>query len=291
MTTGARIVAYSMPGPSAYTLTALRAAAAAAEIHRASFGQVVRVDYKGRHDVVTDADRAAEVAIVATIREAYPDHAVLGEEGGRQGGGPYTWLIDPLDGTFNYARAIPWFAVSIALEHGGHPIAGVVLHSILAQAYVADKGGGAWSASLRDLPASPARWGDPSLWRPLSVRPTERLSEAMLSTGFPNSVGETRLNLDHFNNLVLSAAKVRAFGSAALCLAAIALGQLDGYWELGLNAWDFAAGALLVEEAGGRVTDFRGRPLDVDGRNILATNGRIHDEVLAVIARGRSGLD
>ena len=276
---------------SSYTLTALRAAAAAAEIHRASFGRVTRIDYKGRHDVVTDADRAAEAAIIATIREAYPHHGVLGEEGGRQGGGPYTWFIDPLDGTFNYARAIPWFAVSIALEHQGRTIAAVVFHSILKEAYVADRGGGAWAASLDDLPSSAPRWEDPSLWRPLRVRPTERLGEAMLSTGFPNSVWETRLNLDHFTNLLLRAAKIRAFGSAALGLAAIALGQLDGYWELGPHAWDFAAGALLVEEAGGRVTDFRGRPLDLHGHQILATNGPIHDEVLAVLATGRSGLD
>ncbi len=280
-----------MPALSSYTLTALRAAAAAAEIHRASFGRVTRIDYKGRHDVVTDADRAAEAAITTTIREAFPDHGVLAEEGGRRGGGPYTWLIDPLDGTFNYTRAIPWFAVSIGLEHEGRTIAGVVYHSILEEAYVADRDRGAWAASLRDLPSTPARWEDPSLWRPVRVRPTERLGEAIVSTGFPNGVWETRLNVDHFTNLVLKAAKVRAFGSAALCLAAIALGQLDGYWELGPNAWDFAAGALLVEEAGGRVTDFRGRPLDLYGHQILATNGPIHDEVLAVLATGRSGLD
>jgi len=280
-----------MPVLSPYSLTALRAASAAAEIHRASFGQVTRVDYKGRHDVVTDADRAAEAAIIATIREAYPDHGVLAEESGRQGGGPYTWFIDPLDGTFNYARAIPWFAVSIALEHEGSTVAGVVFHSMLGEAYVADKSRGAWAAALRDLPASPSRWEDPSLWRRLRVRPTRRLDEAMLSTGFPSSVWETQLNLDHFKNLVLRAAKVRAFGSAALCLAAIALGQLDGYWELGPSAWDFAAGALLVQEAGGRATDFRGRPLNLHGRQILATNGPIHDEVLAVLATGRSGLD
>lgn len=280
-----------MPLLSPYSLTGLRAAIAAAEIHRASFGRVVRVDYKGLNDVVTDADRAAEAAIIETIREGYPDHGVLGEEGGRRGGGPFTWLIDPLDGTFNYARAIPWFAVSIALEHEGQILAGVVLHSILGEAYAADRGAGAWTASLRDLPAGSGRWEDPARWRPIRVRPTGRLSEAVLSTGFPNNVGETRSNVDHFNHLVLGAAKVRAFGSAALCLAGVALGRLDGFWELGLNAWDLAAGALLVEEAGGRVTDFRGRPLDVHGGQILATNGRIHDEVVGVLGAGRSGLD
>jgi len=284
-------VAYSMPVLSPQTLAALRAACAAAEIHRAFFGNVGRVEYKGRNDPVTEADRAAEAAIIRTIRDIYPDHAFLGEESGRQGEGSHTWLIDPLDGTFNYAHAIPWFAVSIALEHQGRPISGVILHTMFGEAYVAETGLGAWGASLRDLPSSPSAWGDLSLWRRLRVRNTARLDQATLSTGFPNSVADTRLNLDHFTNLLLGAAKIRAMGSAALHLAAIALGQMEGYWELGPSPWDFAAGALLVEESGGRVTDFRGRPFDLYGRQILATNGLIHDEVVAVLARGKSGLD
>jgi myo-inositol-1(or 4)-monophosphatase len=252
---------------------------------------VSRVDYKGKNDPVTEADRAAEAAIIRTIREAYPEHAFLGEEGGRQGDGPYTWLVDPLDGTFNYAHAIPWFAVSIALVHEGRTQAGVILHTMLGEAYVAEAGRGAWAATLRDLPASPTAWQDLSVWRRLRVRSTAQLERATLSTGFPNSIAETRLNLDHFTNLLLTAGKMRALGSAALSLAAIALGQMEGYWELGPHAWDIAAGALLVEEAGGRVTDFRGRPLDLYGRQILATNGLLHDDVVAVLARGRSGLD
>jgi myo-inositol-1(or 4)-monophosphatase len=280
-----------MPVFSSYTMAALRAACAAAEIHRAFFGKGIQVDYKGKNDPVTEADRGAETAIIRTIRAAYPDHGFLGEEGGRQGDGPFTWLVDPLDGTFNYAHAVPWFAVSIALAHERRGRAAVILHTMLGEVYVAETGVGAWAASMRELPASPSGWGDLSLWRRLHVRDTARLDQATLSTGFPNSIAETRLNLDHFTNLVLRAAKVRAMGSAALSLAAVALGQAEGFWELDIHAWDFAAGALLVEEAGGRVSDFRGRPLDPHGRQVLATNGRIHDEVVAVLARGRSGLD
>jgi myo-inositol-1(or 4)-monophosphatase len=286
-----RIVAGSMPGLSPPTLAALRAAGAAAEIHRASFGRVTRVDYKGKDDPVTEADRAAEAAIIRTIRETYPDHAFLGEEGGRQGDGPSTWLVDPLDGTFNYTRAIPWFAVSIALAREGRTQAGVILNTMRGEAYVAEAGLGAWTATLRDLPASPSAWGDLALWRRLRVLSTARLDQATLSTGFPVSIADRRRNLEHFANLAPAAARVRAIGSAALSLAAIALGQMEGYWELGPHAWDFAAGALLVEEAGGRVTDFRGRPLDLYGGQILATNGPIHDEIVAILARGRSDLD
>jgi len=276
---------------SPFTMAALRAAWAAGEVHRAFFGRLTRVDYKGRNDPVTEADRAAEAAIVRTIQQAYPDHGVLGEEGGRQGDGPYTWLVDPLDGTFNYANAIPHFASSIALEHEGRLVAGVVMHTILGEAYVAEADRGAFAATLRDLPAHVSGWGDLSLWRRLRARRTARLDQATLSTGFPGNVAETRLNLDHFTNLLLRAAKIRNMGSAALSLAAIALGQMDGFWELGTNGWDFAAGALLVAEAGGRATDFRGRRLDTSGHQILATNGLIHDEVLSVLARGQSGLD
>jgi myo-inositol-1(or 4)-monophosphatase len=280
-----------MPVFSPYTVAALRAARAAAEIHRAFFGQVVRVDYKGKNDPVTEVDRAAEAAIIRVIREAYPDHGVLGEEGGQQGEGPYTWLVDPLDGTFNYAHAIPWFAVSIALAHEGRTQAGVILNTMLGEAYAAEAGLGAWAATWPDLPAPPTAWADLSLWRRLGVRSTARLDQATLSTGFPNSVAETRLNLDHFANILVAAAKIRAMGSAALSLAAIALGQMEGYWELGISAWDFAAGALLVQEAGGRVTDFRGRPLRPHARQVLATNGLIHGEVVSILAKGRGGLD
>ncbi|HEX4836336.1 MAG TPA: inositol monophosphatase family protein [bacterium] len=278
-----------MPALSSFTLSALRAARAAGEIQRRLLGRLTRVEYKGWHDPVTEADRSSEDAIVAILREAFPDHAFLGEEGGQRGSGAYMWLIDPLDGTHNYARGFPWFGISIALRHSGRILASVIHNPLLDEVYAAESGTGAYAATLRDLSPDPARWADLSLWRRISVSTTQVLREATLATGFPPTVAETRVNLDHFTNLLLAAARVRTIGSAALSLAAVALGQMDGYWEIGPNAWDFAGGALLVEEAGGRVSDLRGRPLESYGGQLLATNGRIHDEVTAVLARGRSG--
>ncbi len=278
-----------MPALSSFTLSALRAARAAGEIQRRLLGRLTRVEYKGWHDPVTEADRSSEDAIVAILREAFPDHAFLGEEGGQRGSGAYTWLIDPLDGTHNYARSFPWFGISIALRHSGRILASVIHNPLLDEVYAAERGTGAYAATLRDLSPDPARWADLCLWRRISVSTTQVLREATLATGFPPTVAETHVNLDHFTNLLLAAARVRTIGSAALSLAAVALGQMDGYWEIGPNAWDFAGGALLVEEAGGRVSDLRGRPLEWYGGQLLATNGRIHDEVTAVLARGRSG--
>jgi len=280
-----------MPTFAPFTVTAFRAAQAAAEIQRGLFGRLNRIDYKGRHDPVTEADRASEQAIVRILREAFPDHAFLGEEGGRQGTAPYTWLIDPLDGTLNYPRAFPRFPVSIALEDRDRLISGVILEPVLGEVYAAEDGGGAYAAATRDLPPDAAGWGDLTLWRRLSVSGTRRLDEAILTTAFPASVSETRLNVDHFLNLLLAGAKIRNTGSAALNFAAVAQGQIDGYWEIGPRAWDFAAGALLVQEAGGRVSDLRGRPASVHGGQILATNGGIHDEVVMILARGQSGLE
>ena len=286
-----RIVSYSMPRFSPHATTALNGAHAAAEVHRAWFGRLERIEYKSRHDPVTVADREAEAAIAGILRRAFPEHALLGEETGRQGESAHTWLIDPLDGTYNYAHAIPWFAVSIALEHGGRPIVGVILHTMFEEVYVAEAGRGAFAARLRDLPPEPPAWDTLPGWRPLHVTRLSRLDEATLATGFPHNVAETGINLDHFSNFLRAAARTRAMGSAALALAAVALGQTEGYWEIGPSAWDFAAGALIVEEAGGRVTDLRGRTLDTYGRQILATNGLIHDQAQAVLARGRSGLE
>jgi myo-inositol-1(or 4)-monophosphatase len=280
-----------MPAFSPYVIHALRAAREATQIQRRLFGRVGRIDYKGWHDPVTEADRASEEAIVEVLRGAFPGHAFLGEEGGPRGEGDDTWLIDPLDGTHNYAHTFPWFAVSIALQHRGRLVAGVVLNTMLGEAYAAERSRGAYAASVSDLPGNPVDWGDLSRWRRISVSDTSRLEEATLSTGFPQTVAQSRLNLDHFTNILLAASRIRNIGSAALSLAAVALGQMEGYWEIGPSAWDFAAGALLVEEAGGRVTDLRGRSLHAYGGQLLATNGAVHDQVVEVLGRGRSGLD
>ncbi|HLW48377.1 MAG TPA: inositol monophosphatase family protein [bacterium] len=272
--------------------TALRAAHAAADVHRRFFRRLDRVDYKGRNNPVTEADRAAEAAILRVLSDSYPSYAVLAEESGQHGRAPQTWLVDPLDGTSNYARGIPWFCVSIGLrDDAAGMVTGVILNPILGEVYAAERGRGAFAASLGQLPPDPGRWADLSAWRRLKVSGISTLADAGFATGFPHDVTETRINIDHFVNIRLETAVVRALGSAALGLAQVAAGQLEGYWEIGPKAWDFAAGMLLVAEAGGRVSDLRGRPLAGPGEGqLLATNGVIHDAAVAVFARGRSGL-
>ncbi|HEV2358076.1 MAG TPA: inositol monophosphatase family protein [bacterium] len=283
-----------MPALSPTVVTALRAAHAAAGVQRRFFRRLERVDYKGRNDPVTEADRAAEDTIVGILQEAYPSHAILGEEGGRRGRGAHTWLVDPLDGTSNYARGIPWFATSLALhEEPAGLTLGVIMNPMLGEVYAAERGRGAFSAFLADLPTDPAGWDDLIPWRRLHVSAVASLRDAAFATGFPHDVTETRVNLDHFVDVRLEAAIVRSLGSAALALAAVAAGHLDGYWEIGPKAWDFAAGMLMVEEAGGRISDLRGRPVPAtgDAGQLVATNGALHDATIAVLARGGSGLD
>ncbi|MHB8733005.1 MAG: inositol monophosphatase family protein [bacterium] len=282
-----------MPALSPTAVTALRAAHAAAAVQRRFFRRLERVDYKGPNDPVTEADRTSEETIVRILREAYPSHAILGEEGGQRGQAAQTWLVDPLDGTSNYARGIPWFCVSIALrEQDAGIVLGVILSPIIGEVYAAERGRGAYTASLADLPSDPAAWGDLAPWRRLRVSAVSTLRDAGFATGFTHDVNETGINIDHFVNIRLEAAVVRAVGSAALGLAQVAAGHLEAYWEIGPKAWDFGAGMAMVEEAGGRTSDLRGRPLPgPDRRQLLATNGVIHDAVVAVLTRGQSGLD
>jgi myo-inositol-1(or 4)-monophosphatase len=277
---------------SATTAAALRAAHAAAEVHRRFFRRLGRVDFKSRNNPVTEADRAAEDAIAGVLSAAYPSYAILGEERGQRGQAAQTWLVDPLDGTANYARGIPWFCVSIALhEHGAGLALGVILHPFTDEVYAAERSRGAFTASLADLPADPAGWTDLRAWRRLRVSSVAGLRDAGFATGFPSDVQETRVNLDHFLNVREASAVVRAFGSAALGLAYVAAGHLEGYWEIGPKAWDFGAGMLMVGEAGGRTSDLRGRPVaGPDAGQLLATNGVIHDAAVAVLGKGRSGL-
>ena len=282
-----------MPVLSPTAIVALRAAHAAGEVHRRFFRRIEHVEYKHPNDPVTEADRAAEAAVVEILQGARPGDAILGEEGGRRGQGARTWLVDPLDGTTNYSRGIPWFCVSIALEDEQTGIAlGVILNPIIGEVYAAERGLGAYAASVTDLPADPGGWGDLARWRRLSVSTVSSMPDAGFATGFPHNVGESRVNIDHFVNIRLETSAVRAMGSAALGLAYVAAGHLEGFWEIGPKAWDFAAGMALVQEAGGRVSDLRGRPLPGPGAGVvLATNGVIHDAAVAVFVRGRSGLE
>ncbi len=253
---------------------AIEAALAAGSILRELMGKVA-MEFKGEIDVVTEADRRAEEAIISRLRRAFPGEGIWAEESGRrEGEGQARWLIDPLDGTSNYAHGLPIFAVSIAAEVDGELEVGVVYDPCRDELFTAARGGGAWLNG-----------------RPLRVSGEGELRRSLLVTGFPYDVRvNEENNLDHFTNFTFSAQAVRRLGSAALDLAYVAAGRFDGYWETRLNPWDMAAGVLLVLEAGGRVTDLLGRPWRLEGRQVLASNGRIHEAMQAVLTQGRSGM-
>ncbi|HSE94203.1 MAG TPA: inositol monophosphatase family protein [Methylomirabilota bacterium] len=228
-----------------------------------------RITYKGAPtNLVTEMDARAEALILQRLVAAFPDDGVLSEEAGAQPGrSGRRWIVDPLDGTTNYAHGVPVFAVSIALEAAGRAVLGVVYDPNLEELFVAERGGGAFLREER-----------------LAVSATSVLDESLLTTGFPYSIRQIAdNNLREYAAFSVRARAVRRLGSAVIDFAWVAAGRYDGFWELTLGAWDAAAGALLVEEAGGRVTDLGGGPLDLDRPAIVATNGRIHDEVLAVL--------
>lgn len=248
---------------------ALDLAKASGQMLMDGLGRVKDISHKGEIDLVTEADRRSEELIVGRLRETFPDHSIIAEEGGGDGGSEYLWLVDPLDGTTNYAHGFPWFSISIALLKGGEPILGVIYNPVLDELFWAEKGGGAWLNGER-----------------IVVSRISDLSYSFLATGFPYDIRESEVNnLDHFSHFALKALAIRRAGSAALDLAYLACGRFDGFWELKLHAWDMAAGFLLVREAGGRVTDFKGGFFDPFGMEILASNGRIHSQMLDVLNR------
>lgn len=222
-------------------------------------------------NLVTDVDKRSEALIIARIREYYPDHQILAEESGKeQTNSSYKWIIDPLDGTTNYAHRFPVYCVSIAIEHNGKVIAGVVYDPNLDELFTAERGGGAYLNGER-----------------LHVTNTSSLKRSLLATGFPYNLHENPFNcIGHFNNFLMEAQAIRRLGSAALDLAYVAAGRLDGFWEVNLNPWDMAAAALFVEEAGGKVSDFMGNPFSIYRPQVVASNGFIHEEMLRVLKRG-----
>jgi len=226
------------------------------------------VRFKGEIDIVTEADQQAESMIIAAIHNQYPDHDILAEESpATHAGSLYRWIIDPLDGTTNYAHGYPVFCVSIALEREGISILGVVFNPMLGEMFVAVKGQGAF---LND--------------KPITVSETTELSRSLLATGFPYDIRFTKENnMDHFESMALKAQAIRRAGSAALDLAYVAAGRFDGFWELKLSPWDTAAGCLLVEEAGGTITDLHGEGFTLTAPHIVASNGRIHGQILSVL--------
>src|SRR5580658_9868371 len=221
-------------------------------------------ELKGDYDLVTEADRASERLIVERLRNHFPTHSVVAEEGGGQEGtSDYRWYVDPLDGTTNFAHGFPMFNVTLALEHAGELIAGVIYHPIHEEMFTAERGGGAYLNNRR-----------------IRVSKAARVHDALVATGFPSRKRHENVNVHFYYQLAMMSHGVRRAGAAALDLAYVACGRLDFFWEFQLNPWDVAAGCLLVREAGGLCTDMQGAPLDLRGPHILADNTALHGEVL-----------
>jgi myo-inositol-1(or 4)-monophosphatase len=251
-----------------YAYEAALIARDAGEILRNRFGQPHDVRFKGTIDLVTEADRAAEDLIAGRLRTVCPEHDLLCEEGsvGATAGSTYRWVVDPLDGTTNFAHGLPTFAVSIALEDAGVPIVGVVYDPMRNELFIARKGGG---ASLNGTP--------------IHVSAVNQLIASILVTGFSYDFARRAQQAEVWHDFLTRVQAIRQTGSAALNLCYVAAGRLDGYWERDISPWDVAAGAVMVTEAGGAVTDMRGGVFRSDDREILASNGRLHGELLKVI--------
>lgn len=234
------------------------------------FGRITTVTKKGDINLVTEADLASEALIIERIRSYYPKHSILAEESGEAvvigGDTIWKWIIDPLDGTTNYAHGYPCFAVTIALEHDGDVVTGVTFDPTRNELFAAEKGNG---ATLNG--------------KTINVSPTENLGDSLIVTGFPYDFKRKDDFARHLTNFLLNSRGVRRDGSAAIDMAYVACGRFDGFWEEGLNAWDMAAGKLLIEEAGGWVTDYSGNAFNIYRPPVCASNGKIHNEMLAVL--------
>ena len=236
----------------------------AGELLMGYFARHVKIEYKGDVDVVTEADRASEALIMDRLQARFPRHDVVAEEGARrETGSDYKWYVDPLDGTTNFAHGFPVFCVSMGLEYKGQLIAGVVYDPTRGEMFAAEKGSGAYLNQRR-----------------IHVSKTARLVESLVGTGFPSHKRHQNPNIHFYHQITLRTHGVRRAGSAALDLASVASGRFDGFWEFNLNPWDLAAGVLLVEEAGGQVSGFFGQPFRLQDRDVLASNGLIHADLL-----------
>jgi len=239
------------------------------------FQQRVAVEYKGEADLVTVADRKSEALIRERIRERWPTHDILGEEEGfKDTGSEYRWYVDPLDGTTNFAHGFPVFCVSMALEYKGSRIAGVIYDPTRDELFSAEQGSGAYLNGQR-----------------IHVSKILRLAECLVATGFPSHKRHKNPNIYFYHQITLRTHGVRRAGSAALDLCCVACGRFDGFWEFNLNPWDTAAGVLIVEEAGGRVSDFHGGPFQINSRETLASNGLVHGGLLNEFQQIFAGRD
>ncbi len=252
---------------------AIEAAKEAGKFLKYSVGRVKNIEKKlgEERNLVSEIDKGSEERIIGIIRRHYPHHAILAEESGAStASSDYKWVIDPLDGTTNFLHGVPIFCVTIAVEYKGEIVAGVVYDPNLDELFTAEKGSGAYLNGKR-----------------LSVSTTSRLIESLLVTGFPYDIAQNPENaIGHFVNFLVEARGIRRLGSAALDLSYVAAGRFDGFWEVNLNPWDMAAGMLFVREAGGRVTDFAGEESSIYKKQVLASNGRIHEAMVAVLRKG-----
>jgi len=257
-----------VPTPGDLREVAIEAAQAAGEILRAGYGQVQEVRLKGEVDVVTEVDERSEAAIVEIIGRRFPSHRVLAEEGSEAGSDVrFRWIIDPLDGTTNYAHGLPFFCTSIAFESDGQVTLGLVYDPLRDEMFMAQRGRG---ANLNG--------------RRLSVTSTDVLLHALVATGFPYDRSKLPRAMGYFELLSQRSRAVRRLGSAALDACYVAAGRLDCYWEAIVMPWDIAAGWLMVEEAGGRVTDLMGEPFSFEKGQVLASNGAINQTMIATLA-------
>jgi myo-inositol-1(or 4)-monophosphatase len=248
---------------------AIRAAYRAGKILNGHFGHVKQLAKKGVIDLVTEADLEAEQSIIATIRDVFPNHDILAEESGNSGkGGPNLWIIDPLDGTTNFAHNLPIYAVSIAYAQNDTIMLGLVFNPNRGELFLATRGQG---ASLNG--------------QPIHVSSTCKLNDSLLVTGFPYTITtrDPRLTLARFERCLKSSQGVRRLGSAALDLCWVACGRFEGFWEENLKPWDTAAGLCIVEEAGGKVTNYEGHPYKIGDWQILATNSHVHREMVGLL--------
>lgn len=263
-----------MPNLQQYLDAAVEAARIAGTYQRSRFASSLDVELKGDKDLVTEVDKESERLIVGHLRSLFPDHNVIAEEGDYpQNSSAFRWIIDPVDGTTNYAHSFPWFCSSIGLQQDGELVVAVIYNPIHDELFTATKGGGAFLNGRR-----------------LSVSNSAPLKSTLLGTGFPyDCASDPANNFDSFIAFQKAAHGIRRAGAAALDLACVAAGRLDGFWELKLKPWDVAAGVLLVLEAGGIVTTFDGSAYDVFNDRIVASNGLIHDEMITMLTAAASG--
>jgi myo-inositol-1(or 4)-monophosphatase len=263
-----------------YLEVAMEAAREAGGILLAEYARPVKITYKGDVDIVTQADRRSEDAVVTRLRMHFPKHTVVAEEGtghehlNGSSAARFRWYVDPLDGTTNFAHGYPCFAVSIALAEAAADgsdaealLAGVVFNPVSGEMFTAARGEGAYLNQKR-----------------IGVSQVQRLGESLLGTGFPTHKRTSSPNIQYYWQFTLASHGVRRDGSAALDLCMVACGRFDGFWEFGLKPWDTAAGVLVLQEAGGQVSDLEGRPYRPGGPTILASNGRIHEEMRELAA-------